>query len=109
MADLTVTLIKSPIGNRPNARATVLAMGLRRLHQSVVIPDNHSTRGMIASVSHLVRVEAGSQQVCATRREKQSIGVTKVREDSHASKPVLAEQDVPPAVAADDKVEGVAT
>lgn len=56
MPDIAVTLVKSPIGNRPQARATVLALGLRRLHQTVIIPDNTSVRGMVTSIAHLVQV-----------------------------------------------------
>ena len=54
---LRVTLVKSPIGNVPKNRATVEAMGLRKLHRSVEMPDNDATRGMIRKVAHLVKVE----------------------------------------------------
>lgn len=59
MADkkLRVTLVKSPIGNVPKNRATVEAMGLRKLHKTVEMPDNAATRGMIRKVAHLVKVE----------------------------------------------------
>jgi large subunit ribosomal protein L30 len=61
MSRLAVTLVKSPIGNRPAARATVIAMGLRRLHQTVIVPDNASVRGMVTSIAHLLRVEAAPE------------------------------------------------
>lgn len=61
MSKLAVTLVKSPIGNRPAARATVKAIGLRRIWQTVVLPDNESVRGMIKSVSHLLQVEPASE------------------------------------------------
>ncbi len=54
---LKVTLVKSPIGAIPKHRATVEAMGLRKLNKTVEMPDNAATRGMIAQVSHLVKVE----------------------------------------------------
>ncbi len=54
---LKVTLVKSPIANVPKNRATVEAMGLRKLHQTVELPDNEATRGMIRHVAHLVKVE----------------------------------------------------
>ncbi len=58
MADkLKVTLVKSPIGAVPKNKATVEAMGLRKLHKSVEMPDNAATRGMIRKVAHLVKVE----------------------------------------------------
>ena len=59
MADqiLTITLIRSPIGEKPRTRATVEALGLRKLHQSVEQADNPGVRGMIDHVRHLVKVE----------------------------------------------------
>lgn len=58
MADkLKVTLVKSPIGAIPKHRATVEALGLRKLHKTVELPDNAATRGMVAQVAHLVKVE----------------------------------------------------
>ena len=58
MADkLKITLVKSPIGAIPKQRATVEALGLRKLNKTVELPDNAATRGMIKQVSHLVKVE----------------------------------------------------
>ena len=60
MADnkmLKVTLVKSPIGAVPKHRATVEAMGLRKLNKTVELPDNEATRGQIQQVRHLVKVE----------------------------------------------------
>lgn len=54
---LKVTLVKSPIGAVPKNKATVEAMGLRKLHKTVIMPDNAAVRGMIAKVKHLVEVE----------------------------------------------------
>jgi len=54
---LKITLVKSPIGAVPKNKATVEAMGLRKLHQTVELPDNEATRGMIHKVQHLVKVE----------------------------------------------------
>ena len=54
---LKITLMKSPIGAVPKQRATVEALGLHKLHQTVVLPDNGATRGMIFRVNHLVKVE----------------------------------------------------
>ena len=57
MADkLKITLVKSPIASIPKQRATVQALGLRKLHQTVELPDNGATRGMIQRVRHLVEV-----------------------------------------------------
>jgi large subunit ribosomal protein L30 len=54
---LKVTLVKSPIGAVPKNKKTVEAMGLRKLHQTVELPDNDAVRGMIRHVNHLVKVE----------------------------------------------------
>ena len=58
MADtLKITLVKSPIGAVPKHRATVKALGLTKLHKTVVMPNNAAVKGMVAQVSHLVKVE----------------------------------------------------
>ncbi len=58
MADkLRVTLVKSPISNVPKNRATVEALGLRKVGKTVELPDNAAVRGMIRHVAHLVKVE----------------------------------------------------
>ncbi len=54
---LKITLIKSTIGQVPKNRATVAAMGLRKINQTVELPDNASTRGQIQRVRHMVKVE----------------------------------------------------
>jgi large subunit ribosomal protein L30 len=60
VANLRVTWIKSGIGYAENQRKTLEAMGLKRLHQSVVHEDSPSLRGMIITVRHLVKVEEAS-------------------------------------------------
>jgi len=52
-----LTLVRSPIGRRPNHRATVQCLGLHRLQQTVVVPDNSAMRGMIRCVEYLLHVE----------------------------------------------------
>jgi large subunit ribosomal protein L30 len=54
---LRVTWVKSAIGFDRRQRATLKGLGLRRLHQTVEVPDAPAVRGMIAKVMHLVRVE----------------------------------------------------
>jgi len=54
---LRVTLVKSPIGAVPKHKATVEALGLRKLNKTVELPDNEAVRGMIWHVKHLVKVE----------------------------------------------------
>jgi large subunit ribosomal protein L30 len=55
---IKVTLVKSPIGTKRNHRASVLGLGLKRMHQSVVVEDTPSVRGMINTVNFLVKSEA---------------------------------------------------
>lgn len=57
MAELRITLKRSPIGTKPKQRATVRALGLRRVRQTVVQPDRPEIRGMVARIPHLVDVE----------------------------------------------------
>ncbi|OGO27006.1 MAG: 50S ribosomal protein L30 [Chloroflexi bacterium RBG_16_52_11] len=52
-----VTLVKSPIGYEQSQKATVRALGLRRMNQSVDHIDSSTLRGMIAKVIHMVEVE----------------------------------------------------
>lgn len=52
-----VTLVKSPIGYSKRQKATVRALGLRRMHQTIEHIDTPVLRGMLAKVSHLVLVE----------------------------------------------------
>ena len=58
MANLRITQIRSAIGTKPAQRATLKALGLRRIRHEVIKEDNPVTRGMIKRVVHLVAVEA---------------------------------------------------
>lgn len=49
-------LVRSLIGNTERQRATVRALGLRRMHQVVEQRDTPTMRGMVTKVSHLVQV-----------------------------------------------------
>ena len=57
MAQLKITLVKSTIGCLKDQKATVQALGLRRIRSEVVHEDNPAIRGMIFKVKHLVEVE----------------------------------------------------
>jgi len=59
MADkkIKVTLVKSPIGAIPKHRATLEALGLKKMWRTNELPDNAAVRGMVNQVSHLVKVE----------------------------------------------------
>ena len=53
MANIKVTLVKSTISCTEKQKATVEALGLKKIGTSNVLPDNDCTKGMIKVVSHL--------------------------------------------------------
>ena len=53
---IKIKLVRSPIGYEVNQKKTVQALGLRRMNQVVVQPDNDAIRGMVNTVKHLVEV-----------------------------------------------------
>ena len=57
MGRLKITWQKSAIGYQRDQKATIRALGLRRLGQTVEHSDSRSLRGMITKVKHLVAVE----------------------------------------------------
>ena len=54
---IRVTLVRSPIGRKPEQRATVKALGLGKMNSSVEKEANEAVLGMVNSISHLVTVE----------------------------------------------------
>lgn len=56
MATIKVKQIKSRIGAPKDQKATLLALGLRKISQVIEVEDTSSNRGMIAKVHHLVSV-----------------------------------------------------
>ena len=57
MEKLKITQVRSAIRRNEKQKRTVVALGLRKLHQTVIHPDNPQIRGMIRKVAHLVHVE----------------------------------------------------
>jgi large subunit ribosomal protein L30 len=57
VARLKVTQVRSAIDRPKDQKATIRALGLHRMHDTVVKDDRPEIRGMIAKVSHLVKVE----------------------------------------------------
>lgn len=55
-AGLKIKLVKSVIGSKQNQIATVKALGLHKIGDEVIQPDNDQTKGKIAKVIHLVEV-----------------------------------------------------
>jgi large subunit ribosomal protein L30 len=54
---IKITLVKSPIGYSKRQKGTVRALGLKKINQTVEQEDSPVIRGMIARISHLVKVE----------------------------------------------------
>jgi large subunit ribosomal protein L30 len=54
---IRITLVRSPIGNTERHKATIRALGLRKVGQSVEQKDTLTVRGMLSKVNHLVQVE----------------------------------------------------
>lgn len=52
-----ITLIKSPISCVKKQKATIEALGLKKIGSSNIVPDNACLRGQIKVVSHMVKVE----------------------------------------------------
>jgi len=57
--ELKVTLVKSKHGRLKNHKACVAGLGLRKMHQTVMVADTPENRGMINRVSYLLSVEEG--------------------------------------------------
>ncbi len=70
---LRVTLRKSTVGTNPKARGTVRALGLRRIGQTVELPDDPAVRGQIRAVNYLVDFEevAAAPPAKAARKKKE--------------------------------------
>jgi large subunit ribosomal protein L30 len=57
---LRITLLRSPIGTTYRHKATLAALGLRHVRQTVEQADTPQLKGMLSKVGHLVKVEAGT-------------------------------------------------
>ena len=54
---LKISQVKSRIGYKKKAKATLDAMGIKKMNQTVELPDNPAIRGMIKKIEYLIRVE----------------------------------------------------
>ena len=68
---ITATLRKSTIGALPQIKATVEALGFRKMNQTRELPDNPAVRGMLKAVDFLVAVEG--QPYIRPKRSKYKI------------------------------------
>lgn len=55
---IEIKLVRSPIGYTKRQKATVKALGLNKLHQTVEKTDTPAVRGMINAVSHLLEIKS---------------------------------------------------
>jgi large subunit ribosomal protein L30 len=53
MANIRVKLVKSLIGSKENQKATAYSLGLRKIGDISVQPDNEATKGKLAKIAHL--------------------------------------------------------
>ena len=51
-----ITLVKSLSGRKPNQVATAKALGLKKIGQTVVRPENEAIKGMLITIAHMVKV-----------------------------------------------------
>jgi large subunit ribosomal protein L30 len=56
MATIKITQIGSPIRRTPNQRATLIGLGLNKMHRTSELQDTPEVRGMIKKVHHMVKV-----------------------------------------------------
>ena len=56
MANLNIKLVKSLNGRIAKHKATAAALGLRKIGDTTVQPDNAATKGKINTISHMVEV-----------------------------------------------------
>lgn len=91
---LKITQVRSAIRQTGRQKRTLQALGLRRMHQTVVHNDTPQIRGMIERVSHLVRLEIdadGNKPAARTsttgEAEKVEAGAAAAAEKPGAGKP----------------------
>ncbi len=56
MSEISIKQVRSGIGSIPKQRATLKALGLRRINHVVTKQDTVQIRGMVKRVSHLVEI-----------------------------------------------------
>jgi len=83
---LRIKLVKSPTGHTPANRATIKALGLRKVHQVVEKQDSPAIRGMVRRVQHLVLVESLNGNL----KETGSEGAARKSENAETKTPVEA-------------------
>lgn len=57
MSKIKITQVKSGIDRMAKQKRTLVALGLRKMHQSVEVEETPQIKGMVKAVHHLVKVE----------------------------------------------------
>jgi large subunit ribosomal protein L30 len=100
---LRVTYKKSAIGYSQRQKDTIRSLGLKRLGQTVELPDNQAIRGMVHHVRHLVVVEEGPRRTPGPAADEAVPGPSAVRSEEPAGAPGAG---APPAADAGAPGEG---
>jgi large subunit ribosomal protein L30 len=58
MGKIKITQVRSTIGRSKKQKDTMLALGLKKMHQTVEKEDSPIIKGMIDKISHLVKIES---------------------------------------------------
>lgn len=101
---LRIKLVKSPIGNVPRNRATIAALGLRKVNQVAEHSDTPMIRGMVHKVKHLLEVtevEGTPKSNLANQRKGSKPAVAAA--PAKAAKPKAAKTEEAPAAEAKPK------
>ena len=59
MSKIKITLVRSTINRTKKQKATVEALGLKKMHQTVEVEGTPQIMGMVNKVNHLLKVEEG--------------------------------------------------
>ncbi len=58
MEKIKITLVKSTIAGKPQTKATAQTLGLKKIGDTVVLPNDNATAGKLRVLAHLIKVEA---------------------------------------------------
>ena len=86
---LRVTQTKSTISHIARNRATIRALGLKRIGDTVEVPDNDATRGMVRQVRFLVSVEEVSEIAGTAASRRPATRPAEDRGDAAAGWPAM--------------------
>ena len=91
---LRITYRRSAIGRNYHQKRTIKALGLRRLHQSRMVQDTPSIRGMINKVRHLLEVERDVNSNDAVEQELLAESETRVEKEDDSKSTAEPEAEI---------------